>query len=139
MSGSSRLHMRILVGCALATGAVLWLVPGEDFAQSMDTCRTQCARDKDSSNASCPIATYDSSQERDACLKSNQETFNSCVGSCPPPEPGTEETSPPANPVMNPTVPTAPTPAAPPPETGTETGPAPGPSPQPAPQQPSGY
>ncbi len=64
------------------------------FAQAMDDCHAQCARDKDSANASCPISTYDSSKDRDECLKRNQEEYNRCVEACPAPQPSGRENQP---------------------------------------------
>ncbi len=61
------------------------------FAQSesYDDCRTSCAADKATRDADCP-SPYDSSQDRDQCLKTSQETYNTCIKSCPQPSPPPE-------------------------------------------------
>jgi len=62
-------------------------------SESYDDCRTNCAAAQTSRDVECP-SPYDSpnaSQERDQCLKSSRETYDSCIKDCsPPPPPPTE-------------------------------------------------
>ncbi len=134
MSAASRLRFGMPILYAACTATALLLLPQAGSAQPMDVCRAQCARDKDSSNATCPIATYESTADRDACFKTNVETYQRCLSSCPPPEPAPEP-GPETHPVMNPTI-TTPTPPAP--ESNMPTGPEPS-GRQPIPQPPPGY
>lgn len=135
MSAVSKLKIGMRALYAAGTATALLLLPQAGTAQPMDVCRAQCARDKDSSNATCPIATYESTADRDACFKTNVEAYQRCLSSCPPPEPAPEP-GPLSNPVMNPTITN---PATPAPQSNTPTGPEPS-GRQPIPQPPpSGY
>ncbi len=69
------------------------------FAQSeaYDDCKTSCTADRSTRDADCP-SPYDSSsggQDRDQCLQSSRDSYDSCIKSCPPPPP--VESSPPSS------------------------------------------
>lgn len=62
--------------------------PGVAQTESYDDCKSSCASDREERDADCP-SPYDSSsggQDRDKCLKSSKEAYNSCIKSCPLPQ-----------------------------------------------------
>lgn len=68
--------------------AMLVLVCDICLAQGIDDCRLTCAREKDSSNGTCPPVYYDdadSAKARAECLKNNQDVYYACIKQCPAP------------------------------------------------------
>ncbi len=85
-----------------STAVILLLLPSAGSAQTVDECRIRCAAEKDTNNTTCPAAMdySGSSQERDQCLRRNQETYTECIRACPPlpstPAPEGQQILPPA-------------------------------------------
>lgn len=71
----------------LAIFGTLLLLPGVSSAET-DECQTSCATEKKSSDVNCLLPdAYTDQGERAQCLLESQDTYNSCLTSCPQPEP----------------------------------------------------
>jgi hypothetical protein len=73
----------------LAISGTLLLLPGVSPADTNAECQSACINEKATRDPNCPPPgeDYDSKQESARCLKESQDAYNSCVKSCPPPEP----------------------------------------------------
>jgi hypothetical protein len=70
-----------------AVFAALLLLPGVNSAETNAECQQRCATEKASRDANCPPLDADNDQARAQCLQESQDTFNSCINSCPQAEP----------------------------------------------------
>ncbi len=71
----------------LAIFGTLLLLPVVSSAETNVECVTLCAAEKASKDANCP-SSDDPDLARTQCLQESQESYNSCIASCPQPEPG---------------------------------------------------
>jgi hypothetical protein len=71
----------------LAVFGTLLLLPGVSVAETDTECQITCANEKASRDENCPPLDADADQARAQCMRESQDTFNSCVYSCPQPEP----------------------------------------------------
>jgi hypothetical protein len=71
----------------LAVFGTLLLLPGVSAAETNTECQTRCATEKTSRDTNCPPVDADADQARAQCLRESQDAYNSCVNSCPQPEP----------------------------------------------------
>lgn len=81
----------ILILTTIMTQLLLTNVSYAD-TESYEDCRSSCAAEKALRDIDCP-SPYDSSsaiQDRETCLKTSQETYNTCITSCPLPSPPAE-------------------------------------------------
>jgi hypothetical protein len=62
----------------------LLLLPKINFAEANSECQTGCATEKAPKEANCPAPGEDD-QARAQCLQEIQDTYNSCLSSCPQP------------------------------------------------------
>ena len=65
------------------------------WADNYEDCKASCTTDKETRDLDCP-SPYDSStenQEREQCMKNSREIYDSCVASCPSPQPPSPESS----------------------------------------------
>jgi len=65
----------------------LLLLPGVNFAETNAECQTRCTTEKALRDENCPSPGEDTDQSRAQCLQDSQDTYNSCLNSCPQPEP----------------------------------------------------
>ena len=77
--------MRLIL--ILAIFGTLLLLPGANSAETNAECQTRCATEKASRDVNCPPPGEDPDQARAQCLQESQDTYNSCLNSCPQPEP----------------------------------------------------
>ncbi len=71
----------------LAISGTLLLLPGVSSSETNAECQTRCATEKTSRDVNCPSSGEDSDQARAQCLQESQDTYNSCLNSCPQPAP----------------------------------------------------
>jgi hypothetical protein len=72
----------------LAVLGTLLLLPGVSFADANAECQSNCINEKATRDSNCPPPGEDpTNQDRAHCLKESQDTYDSCVKNCPPPEP----------------------------------------------------
>jgi hypothetical protein len=71
----------------VAIFATLLLLPGVNSAETNAECQQSCATEKASRDVNCPPLDADTEQARAQCLQESQDTYNSCLGSCPQAEP----------------------------------------------------
>jgi hypothetical protein len=74
----------------------LLLLPGSSTAETNAECQTHCAAEKTTRDADCPPPDQDEETDkaRAQCLLDSVNIYNTCVSTCPQPEPTDDSQAP---------------------------------------------